>query len=74
MKFIKLEKCGIEENNNVIVIGAGLPSGGSGGGSGGGGGSFRDEVLFDEVGGDPINPYTNPGDFVGRPVNIRNIK
>ena len=74
MKFIKLEKCGIEENNNVIVIGAGLPSGGSSGGSGGGGSSFRDEVLFDDGGRDPINPYTNPGDFVDRPVNIRNIK
>ena len=46
----------------------------TGAGSGGGGGSFRDEVLFDEGGGDPINPYTNPGDFEGGPVNIRNIK
>ena len=68
IKVIKGNLCG----EGMVTQTPTTPS--TGAGSGGGGGSFRDEIQFDEAGGDPINPYTNPGDFVGRPVNIRNIK
>lgn len=48
--------------------------GGSGGGSaGGGGGSFSGDVMFeDNI--EEINPFTNPGDRVDRPIPIRNYK
>lgn len=72
IEVVKLSPCGeiVQDSNPVISQGSNpIPARGSGGG----GGSFNDDVLFDDQD-DIINPYTNPGDRVDRPLRQENIR
>jgi hypothetical protein len=48
-------------------------SGGRGGGGGGGRGP-REEIFDSDFSDDPINPFTNRGDFLDRPFNEENFR
>lgn len=73
IEVVKLSPCGeiVQDSNSVISQGSN-PISPRGGGGGGYNFDSRDVEFNDQD--DYINPYTNPGDRVDRPLIIRNYK
>lgn len=74
-RYLTIKDDDVPRDDTPINTGGNTGSGGVGSGGGGGGGGRRsNEQFINEDSGDPINTFTNRGDFVDRLNNEENFR